>query len=144
MSAWLQCLVSPVVYLYNAFYTNRAGNLYTLAHNSQVCYMEAALNDTFDNALRRIYITDGSYDDALYLYLTDEDTPLWLGLISEEGTTTAYPDPEWLYTGAEVSLSIYDFIVWVPVSLSFDPIYMRALINKYRLVSRTRFTILTF
>jgi hypothetical protein len=138
--AWLKCLVEPVKWLHTRFLNYRAGNLYRLAHNSQVAYMEAALNDTFDNVLRRIYLIDGSYEDPLFVYLVPEDKPLWLGLMSEIGSTT-YSNPLALFTNDETSLLGTGFIVIVPMGLSFDMQRMRALVDLYRLAGRNRYEI---
>ena len=141
--AWLKCLVSPVKYLLNLFKSNRANNLYLLAHNSQLCFMQAALNDTFDKTGRGIYISDGTFHDPLFIYLVPEDKPLWLGLVSEEGSTT-YPDPEVLYTNVETVFLAASFIVNVPVAIAFDTDRMKALIDLYRLPGRNVYTIVTY
>lgn len=141
--SWLKCLIKPVKWLYDLFTTNRVYDLYVLAHNSQVAYMEAALNDTFDPAGRGIYIADGAVEDPLSVYLVPEDKPLWLGLISEIGSTT-YPDPEVLYTGGETTLLGISFIVMVPVVVAFDMARMKALVDFYRLAGRNRYAIMTY
>ena len=143
MIAWMKCLVAPVRWLYGVFRSNRAGNLYILKHNSQVVYLQAALNDVFDPLSRLIYIDDGPYRDPLFTYLTTEEHPLWLGLSSEAGTTS-YPDPQVLYTSGETSLLGMGFIVKVPLAVSFDMHRMRALINKYRLPGSNNYTIETY
>ena len=141
--AWLKCLAAPVKYLYNLFKTNRTNNLYVLAHDSQVCYMQAALNDTFDKVGRGIYITDGFFHDPLFTYLVPEDKPVWLGLVSEEGSTS-YPDPEILYTAGETVFLAASFIVHVPVAIVFDTARMRAIIDSYRLAGRNIYSIVTY
>jgi hypothetical protein len=141
--AWVTCLIAPVIYLKGLFDTNRATDLYDLAHNGQICYLEAVLNDTFDDTSRRIYITDGPYFDALFLYTTPEEKPLWTGLISEEGSTS-YPDPEWLYTSAETYTLGISFIIHVPSSLTFDMARMKALVDRYRLPGKNNYTVVTF
>ena len=143
MTAWLQCLITPVKWLYGFFSVNRTANLYVLAHDGQVCYLEAALNDTFDNTGRGIYITDGPFRDPLFLYTVPEAKPLWLGLVSEEGTTT-YPDPEWLFTDIETYTFGVCFIIHVPSAVVFDTAHLRALTDKYRLPGRSNYTIVTF
>lgn len=143
MTAWMKCLAAPVKWLYNLFRSNRAGNLYILKHNSQVVYLQAALNDVFDPLTRLIYIDDGPYRDPLFTYLATEEQPLWLGLSSEAGSTP-YPDPQILYTSDETSLLGVGFIVKVPLAVSFDIRRMRALINKYRLPGSNTYTIETY
>ena len=147
MTAWINCLVSPVGWLFNLFTANRTNNLYMLAHDSQVCYLQAALNDVFDPVSRGIFIADGPFEDPLYLYLNPENKPLWLGLVSEEGATT-YPDPEVLYTDSETfSLGIC-FIVKVPVAVAagagYNVLRLKALVDFYRLPGRTNYSVITF
>ncbi len=141
--SWLKCLVQPVTDIYNLFVQNRNNNLYLLQHNSQVVYLQAALNDTFDATDRGIYIIDGSIADPLFLFLNAENHPLWLGLNAEEGTT-AYPDPQWLYTGAETAYNAFNFLVMVPVAVVYDTDRMRALIDRYRLPSKGSYMMVSY
>jgi hypothetical protein len=138
MLAWLGVLVSPVVYVYGLFIAYMAVVLYELSINGQVCLMEKALNDTFDTVLRRIYIADPIYDDPIWLYLDDEEKPVWLYLDSED-------KPLWLYLDSEVYADGgVQFVVYVPAGLVYDTNRMKALINKYRLVSKTNYVIQSF
>ena len=143
MTAWLKCLVAPVKWLYDIFSANRSSNLYVLAHDGQVCYLEAVLNDAFDNIGRGIYITDGPFRDPLFLYTVPEVKPVWLGLVSEEGSTS-YPDPEWLYTEAETYFLGICFIIHVPSAVVFDLAHLRALTDKYRLPGRSNYSVVTY
>jgi hypothetical protein len=147
MTAWIRALINPVKWLYCMFTTNRNHNLYVLAHSGQVCYLEAVLNDTFDSVLRGIYITDGAFEDPLFLYLDPETKPLWTGLESEAGTTP-YPDPEVLYMDSETySLGIC-FVVHVPVAVAGGSYYsltrLKALVDAYRLPGRTNYSVITY
>src|ERR1039458_5928951 len=71
--AWLKSLASQVIWLYNLFMANRTDNLYILAHDSQVCFLQAALNDVFDPVSRGILVVDGPFEDPLYTYLIPEN-----------------------------------------------------------------------
>ncbi len=141
--AWIRCIIAPIKWLYNLFGTSREDHLYFLAHNSQVVYLTAALNDLFDPVGRGIYIEDGQYEDPLFVYLTPEIRPLWLGLSSEVGSAI-YPVPQVLYTDSETSLLGNAFVVKVPVTLVFDMQRMMALINKYRLAGKNVYQIVTY
>lgn len=141
--AWLGSLLAPVKWLHNKFRAHRANNLYDLAHNSQVVYLQAALNDTFDPAGRGIIIADGPYEDPLFVYLPTELSPLWLGLESEAGTMP-FTTPTASFTEAETSLMGNAFIVKVPASISFDAGRMKALIDKYRVAGRSIYQIITY
>jgi hypothetical protein len=143
MKAWTRCLVVPVKWLYNLFMASRTENLYFLAHNSQVVYLEGVLNDVFDPVSRGIYIEDGLYEDALFTYLDTESQPQWLGLVSEAGSTT-YPVPQVLYTSAETATLGNAFVVNVPVAIVFDLNRMNALIDKYRIAGKNIYQVVTY
>ncbi len=137
--AWAKVCVSGVVYMAGIFRTNRDANLYDLAHNGQVCKMEAVLNDVFDNVARTIYITDPAYIDPVYLYRRSELKPVYLYRRSESSPVYLYRRSE-CYDGSGVQ-----FIVNVPAALygAIDLSRMRALIEKYRLVSKTNYIIVS-
>lgn len=148
MLAWLKVLCTPITYLYNLFKANRTENLYVLAHTGQVCYLEAVLNDLFDNVDREIFISDGRYVDPEYVYRVDEEKPLFIDLVSEIGTSVIDdPDPVPLYTLAETWPDGIQFIIHVPAALGLDAgqlLRLRALVDKYRLPSKNTYTIVTF
>ena len=140
--AWLKVLVMPVKICYASFMIFRGARLYELAHNSQVCFIQAALNDLFDNTDRRITVTEPDYNDPLYVYRVDEDKPVWLGLDSEAGSSS-FDCPRYLYTDAETVSIVNVFIVNVPAGLVYDEAQMKALIGKYRLVG-TKYVVVVF
>ena len=147
MLAWLQALVSPVNYLYGLFGANRANDLYDLSHNGQVCYLQAALNDVFDNISRRIFIVDGPYVDPDFIYQVIEAKPLPIDLNSEIGSgVIPVPDPMPLYTSAETYLLGVQFIVVVLNTVASSPTYdinrLRAIVDKYRLVSKNNYSVI--
>jgi hypothetical protein len=146
MIAWLKCLVTPVKWLFGLFKTNRNNNLYLLTHDSQVCYLEAALNDTFDPVTRGIFISDGVYVDPTYTYLVPELKPVFIDLASEVGASVIpAPDPVRLYLDTEVYAGVgaYTFIVNVPVAVIFDMARLKALVDLYRLPGK-RYNVVTF
>ena len=149
MLAWLQALVSPVNYLYSIFSANRTGNLYVLAHSGQVCYLQAALNDVFDDIGRGIFISDGPYVDPDFIYELVEDKPLFIDLASEVGTAVIpAPDPVPLYTTAETYWLGVQFVVNVPAAVAatsgYDIHRLRAIVDKYRLTSKNNYVVVVF
>ena len=144
---WLRALIAPVIWLKGLFDANRAKNLYYVNHNSQVFSIEAALNDSLDNTDRGIHIIDPEWHDPLSLYLVSEEKPVWLGLVSEEGSTT-YPDPEWLYTESETEISGYMFIVRVStavsISIGYSEARVRGIVDKYRLPSKGNYNVIIY
>ena len=116
------------------FDANRAADLYVLSHNGQCCYLQAALNDLFDNALRRIYISNGNSIVPSWWALDSENKPEWWALDSED-------EPAWWPLDSE--LSNLGFTVNVPSALTFSNAQMVALVNKYKLPG-TVYRIVTF
>lgn len=134
-NAWLKCLIAPVKWLYYQFMQQRAADRYLLAHNSQVVYLEAVLNDMFDPLTRGIYIADGLFEDPVYAFLVTETHPMWIGLTAESGSVS-FSLPTTLYTATETSVLGNAFIVKVPAAVVFDTDRMRALINRYRIAGK--------
>jgi len=125
--ALLMALINPVRSLYGSFTNNRANNLYKLAQNGQVCYLQKALNDSFDPELRRIFIDAGSRFERQYIYTSGEQQPNYLGKIYLQ------PNSSFADTGV-------DFKVIVPQSFDLKNHQMKALIDFYKLASK-RYTI---
>lgn len=129
MKAWLILLVSPIKNVHYWWLEYRGQNIYNLAHNSQKCYLRAALNDKFDKQLRRIRIDDGNSFKRQYIYTDAEQKTKFLG------TMYLYDDSDYADTGV-------DFIVVVPAGLQYSVYEMKSLIDFYRLASK-RYKIIT-
>lgn len=123
ITAFLNVALSPVERLHYQWQQYRNANLYNLAHNSQKCYLQAALNDEFDLQLRRIRIAEGNGFKRQYIYTDGEMKPKYLGQIF------LYDDGDYEDTGV-------DFIVLVPSSLVYNNYKMEALVDFYRLASK--------
>ena len=134
MLAWLNVLVSPVVYIYNLFMAYRYDTNYIVAHTPQVCYMQAVLNDAFDTGLRRITIVDGPDEEPLYIYETAEVKEVPLYVPSETKPISLYTDAEIVGVGP-------DFTVQVPTIVTtltgYNEVYMAALLDQFKLAGKT-------
>jgi len=127
--AFVQALVSPLVFIYNQFITFRLFIIYKLTITPQVVYMEKMLNDQYDSVLRRIYIKDGAIKAAVYLYTKAELKPKFLYTKPEN-------KPIYLYTKGESIGTTFDFVVYVPSDISFNSVEMSTRINNYKLASK--------
>lgn len=129
--AILSSIMSQIALLHTLFISFRNDTDYKINHNSQVCYLQAVLNDNFDYINRRIYITDADVEQwTQFLWKESEDKPIMLGtfLLNRES-----------FIGAD---SI-DFVVHIPVimTLSADDLNrMNSLIRYFKLSSK-RYTI---
>ncbi len=133
-TSWLIALVSPISTLYSKFMNLRKKNWYDLNHNGQVCYLEKALNDKFDNELRRIEISDGSSFEQKYIYTKAENRPVFLGTF-------------YIHNRSEIRDTSVDFIVKIPYEvyeaekqMTEDGEYrffnIEGLVNYYKLASK--------
>lgn len=134
--AYLNLLVSPIVYVYTLLLSLREQLIYRLTITPQVVYLEKLLNDRWDNAERRIYIIDGPQYDLLYLYTKAELQPVHFYRASEDQKV-------FIFTKGEASQITFDFVIYVPNDVTFDTAEMTALVKDYRLAGKL-FTIQTF
>ena len=100
--------------------------LYQMQHDSRVIYLEKVLNEYFEVptynasshiATRQIYIEDAPQVPKTYIYQPEELQPIYLGeiFLDKDNEITA------------------DFIINIPVAISFDEPRLRALIDFYKL-----------
>lgn len=136
MVNWLRALITPLVWLYQAFLRYRDAKNYELMITPQVCYLERMVNNRFDYTLRRIYISDGVWYDPLFVFQDAEDKPVYM-------VTDAEADPVYVYSESEAGQFADDFVVMVPNDIAFNMDELKALLNSYKLAG-TRYTIKLF
>lgn len=129
MLAWISVCASPVTFVYNNLLRFRTVTLYRLSITPQVCYLQRLLNDQYDFISRGIIIVDSDQTDPIYIYVDIEDKDVALYLDSES-------DPITLFTDGEAGDLKDDFIVIVPLRVSFNVNEMTSLINNYKLASK--------
>ena len=119
-------LLHPLIALRNSVMTFRKAKLYELSITPQVCYLEKMLNDKYDSSLRRIVIDDAEWHLPWFIYQEAENKPQYL-------YTEAENNPVALYTDGESGIALNDFVVLVPLAVSFAEAEMRSLVDKYKL-----------
>jgi len=133
MVSFLYAFIAPLRSMYNEFLQFRTTSLYKLRHNSQICYLRAVLNDSFDMTLRRIQINQVALIMPVWFYEPEEDRPVYF---YEEA------DNNPVYFREETDFSQdYDFIVSVPIALkpavvseqNTMLVKMRGLIDYYKI-----------
>lgn len=100
----------PVIWLHLEFLDFRKQSLYKLNHNSQICYLQAVLNDYFDNEQRRIIITNAILREPVWFYEPDENKPVMHYEESDDKPVYYREENEFIGDGA-------DFIVVIPLDL---------------------------
>lgn len=119
MVAFMQALAAPLRELHYSFVRNRIKNMYRIRHNFMICYMEAALNDEFDPAQRRIRIDEPEMYANRYIYTSGEQQPKYLGTM-------------YLRSSAELEGGGFDFTVNMNGAVA-DIHDIRALVDFYKL-----------
>lgn len=133
---WITRMVGPFVVIYQALLLYRTAKIYELLITPQVCYLKRLLNDRYDFAQRRIYITDGSDKPPTYIYQNAELKPLNIYNESEDHS-------HYIYTNGESGDHKDDFIIWVPIDISFENAEMTSLVKRFKLAG-TKFKIQQF
>lgn len=128
-------IVSPLGYLHTRFILFRRESNYRLTHNGQVCYLRAAINDTFDPIERRITVTEEAESvGILIIHEREEEKPQLLPcrtgkaiIINRRG-----------FGGTNTT----DFWVNIPFALyeTVDITRLKAIVGSYKLASK-RFSI---
>ena len=133
--AFVQTMNYPLRMVYSNFSDFKDKVNYRLNHNSQVCSLQGALNDSFDLTLRRIYIQDHIDPNKVWLY-----TYHIMSILDASELTILHD-----YNGEQVILQPYNilsdqalaFEVIVPPSILVQ--YEQSiinLVNYYRLASK--------
>lgn len=108
--SWLKILFKPIVRIHLEFLAFRHESLYKVNHNSQICYIQAVLNDSFDNVLRRIIIRNAIIKEPLWFYEPEENKPVLFYEPNDNKPVYFREENEFLGDGA-------DFLVLVPIDL---------------------------
>lgn len=128
VKAFVKALVAPLADIKESFSAYREETDYRLTHNSQICYLRAALNDKFDPLLRGIRIEDAERNlEGIIIHARRRYTPVVL-----DATT-----PKILYRRNFGGSREVSFIVRIPYQLRDrkDSYNLAATINKYKLAS---------
>ena len=123
---------------YSDFVQWRTDKNYRLWHNGQVCYLRAALNDTFDPTARRISVDDqetAAGGTIVYLRVDERARNLKTG---RRGSSPVVVINRRGFGG----VSGYDFWVSVPLAVgsTIDEVRLKAVVNTYKLAAK-RWTI---
>jgi hypothetical protein len=111
--AWLQTLIAPVKSKHTQLLTFITATNFEMSITGQVIKLRYALNEKYDMALRRFIIRDTPPQVQLYTFLEVENRPVYMPFFMNGGGS--------------------DFEVVVPFDLQTQDIYIRSLLNKYKL-----------
>ena len=129
---WLYALLYPIMWLYENV-------LYRMQHDCRVIYMEKMLNEWFNVAgydiqdhenTKKVYIENGFRANKTYIYQNYEYKPVYTFLKAEN-------KPIYIYRAAEFLLQYFKFIVWIPLSYTYNEALLKAQINYYKLAGKS-------
>lgn len=122
--------LAAVAYVHRLWLDEREKVNYALAHGSQVCQIEAALNDQLDVQLRRVRIIDAGDYEVKLVHRNSDQEPLMI-------SANADPPPVLIHQNAIYAGGKFDFIVVIPEPVDKDDMYrIRALVDKYKLAGK--------
>lgn len=107
LKAFLNAVLKPIKNAHADFLAYRLNALYKVQHNSQIVYIEAVLNDEFDNVFRRIRIQNVKFRDALFFYEPLENKEIFF-------YDPADMMPKYFYNEDDFQGTGVDFVVCVP------------------------------
>lgn len=136
--AWLKALCAPTNTIHTAFTTFTTEKIYEQNFTGQVISLERLLNDTFDNSMRRIYLSEGNREE-LFVFNSGEGFAAGNESFVFVGSGTGEQN---IFLGDNSTL-LYDFVVNIPTGLSYDSARLNALIRKYKLAGK-KYIIQTF
>ncbi len=135
---WLNALITPFKELYGQFLNFRFVSIYEVTHNSQVCYLQAALNDIFDKEQRRFKITDGRFLEPLWIYSEAENKPAFIYSEQEQQPVFVYSDNDFMGVGSDFEvLAPSDLLPVDEIAKTAYVSGVAALIDYYKLASKT-------
>lgn len=122
--------LAAVAHLHGRWMEARSRVNYALAHGSQVCQIEAALNDDLDTQQRRVRIIDAGDYEVKLVHRNSDQEPLMV-------STNADPPPVIIHQNAAYAGGNYDFIVEIPYAVDDEEMYrIRAIVDKYKLAGK--------
>lgn len=145
--AFCRAMCSPLYLgedgLYNRFLQNRGDHIYRLSHNSQVCYLRAALNEAF-GLTKGFEITDAEDYEGEWIYVKDPSMPQQLHAVDESKNPTdsgdsppTHPTPL-LADEGRLNNPGNSFIVRVPGNIYTTQLdKVKAIVEQYRIPSKT-------
>ena len=137
---FIYSLIKPLQDVSDDFYSTISTVDLYLKYTSQHLSMEEMLNDKYDSTLRRIYITENNViGQDMDIYKESETNPNPRA-IYKQGEDN--PVPILIYKQSEYPISVYNFTINMPVTITYDSDEFEYLINSY--TEPRTFNVVTF
>ena len=123
----LRAGVSGLEHTHKNFATARRSHIFRLTHNGQVCYLRGALNKSFGSGFKIGNVKQGG--DWLYA-VTEQGKNIRLA-VTEQGKGVPV-----LYSAQMLNATQNDFVVFVPAKYWLRLEEIKAMVEKYKLVTK--------
>lgn len=138
LMSWLHTIALPLQGLHDYHQNARKKRMYELHHTSQICHIKEALNTEF--AEYKLTYANGFEIEDIYtsgdwVWVYDEGVDRY-----DNEPHMLFADPTLVHDIGTIIPPTSAFIVWVPRSIILsetNEARIRAIVNKYRLASRT-------
>lgn len=134
MVAWLKSLLSPLDEKHQEFLTYVDSKRYELDFTGQVISLERLLNNKYDAADRRIFISQEKADE-IFFFDDDDISAASKVFFFDDGDVSLGSEVAFFFF-SDSSGSLSDFIVCLPSSIIFDEAELRSLVNRYKLAGK--------
>lgn len=124
---FLKVLASGIQYVVDALAVFQENTQYYFYFNSQVCYLEQVLNETFPDGDSEIYIETLFLSPVFFYNKIEERPAIYLYNKIEDET------PFYLRNRIE-NFGVGQFIVWVPEALAGQELQIAALVDQYNII----------
>lgn len=127
-TAIIKVAAKPLANIGTDFSTYRKQKNYRIAHNSQVCYLRAVLNDKMSPKTRGFEVADSTDEyQGVFLNKREQNDPVVVSLREEENAVD-------IYCRDFGNTRFVSFTVTVPISFRFERLKeLRSYINTYKL-----------
>lgn len=113
--------------VYGEFTNARAGHIFRLTHNGQVCYLRGVLNHYFGNGFK----IGSMKQEGEWLYAVTESGEQIPVTVGEQG-----PGVPVVYSEQMLNMAQNDFIVFVPARAWAKLAEIKAMVDKYKLITK--------
>lgn len=123
----LRAAVGAVERVYSEFSDMRAGHVFRLTHNGQVCYLRGALNYKFGDGFR----IGTMKQEGKWLYAVTEEGEQIPVAVTEGGKGVPV-----LYSEQMLNMAQNDFVVYVPAKAWGRLAEIEAMVDSYKLITK--------
>lgn len=142
LMSWLHTIALPLQGLHDHHQNARKKRMYELHHTSQICHIKEALKTEFATEFDEYGLTyktgfeiEDIYALGNWVWIYDEGVDRY-----DNEVHMLFDDPTVVHDIGTIIPPTSAFIVWVPSSIALDETNearIRAIVNQYRLASRT-------